>query len=208
MRTYKKALLLFVFCFAMLSTTAAKPDMVTDTLIKITVNRVVEIFSTPTHIQITQKYGKIKISYQIIEGSDENVLVNDPDYRKFIERQLEQIEKKVRDTSFISPYVMWALKHRISQRDTIATSDMRLKELTAEMVISNTEGKDRLNIDDIRVLDGYFTYFEIITPAGTRRIVASTPAPDSNPLLYNVIKKCVDIYREKHPNARIPALGL
>jgi hypothetical protein len=208
MRSYKKALLLLVFCFAMLSTKAAKPDMVRDTLIKITVNRVGEIFSTPTHIQITQKYGKIKISYQIIEGSDENALVNDPDYRKFIEQQLERVEKKLRDTSFISPFVTWALKHRISQLDTIATSDMRLKELTAEMVALNTEGKVRLTFDDVRVLDGYFTHFEIITPAATKRIVAHTPAPDSNPLLYNVIQKCVDIYREKHPNARIPALGL
>ncbi|MFD0750673.1 hypothetical protein ACFQZS_10995 [Mucilaginibacter calamicampi] len=192
----KKSLLLFTFCLAVLSTKATARCSVADTTVKITVDAVGQILPTPLIIAIAAKNDKFKIAYTVVDSVFRNAYLQDPAHK--------EIQPKT--SYFISPYIAISLRNSVKRVDTIATADIVLKDAIARVV--NLDSRERLTMNDMApVLDGHHVKVEITTPAGTKRISSHSPMPDHDTQLYQLLQKCIDIYRDKYPKVRLRAVG-
>ena len=196
MRTLKKAFLLFIFCFAMLTAEAAHKRTAADTTVKITVVPVGQIIPTPLIIDITAKNDNFKIVYIVVDSVIIETYRDDPAHK----------EIKATTGSFISPYVAISLRNSVKRIDTIATADILLKTAIGQVI--SLDSRERLTMDDMApVLDGHFVNFEITTPAGTKRIASHSPMPNHDTQLYKLVQKCMEIYRKKYPEVRLRSVG-
>lgn len=85
-------------------------------------------------------------------------------------------------------------------KDTVGTASKELIDLLRELYAAKVEDIERKEANkDRHIMDGYQFYLKETTSSGVRQIYADSPDEKSHPLLYGILRKCMDMYELKHP---------
>ena len=185
MSGYRYSLILIFQLMGMLITATARGSIAPDSnvVVKISLSSS-HNWKPPINVVIYKTGNATKIICSVFDNIDSKAMAADTAFAN---------ADRLFKAGNLDPLIKLSTKHHLYLHDTINVANDSLNNLIG--LLSTTEN---LSPDDKNrvVLDGTHVGLEIITSAGTKKIVINSPGSDYHPITHQFVKMLIGIYRQ------------